>query len=75
MAHSLSLYVRSHGEGDSPFSPGLYVAVQRYTRDESDAIVITPECENLQELEAEIERLHTELEAIRAQARREFSKV
>ncbi|MGE5892783.1 MAG: hypothetical protein ACM34I_01890 [bacterium] len=74
MPYSFDLAMRIHGEGDAPFTPEAHIFVKNYTRDERGLLFITPECENLSELEAEIDRLHEELERIRTRARREFSK-
>lgn len=75
MTYSFDLHMRTHGEGDVPFTPEAHIIVKQYNRDERDLILITPECENLAELEAEIDRLQEELEQLRTRARREFSKI
>jgi hypothetical protein len=75
LTDTLDLDVLRHGEGDMPFTPQAAVYAKTYTTDERGLIMLTPGCENLHEIEVEIERLQNELEVIRSKARREFSKI
>lgn len=75
LTDTLDLHVLRHGEGDMPFTPQASIYAKTFTTDERGIIILTPGCENLREMEAEIDRLQSELEVIRSKARREFSKV
>ncbi len=75
LTDTLDLDVLRHGEGDTPFTPQAAIYAKTYTTDERGLVILTPGCENLREMEAEIDRLQNELEVIRNKARREFSKI
>ena len=51
-----------------------YVAVRMHTRDEDGAILITPECASLKELETNVAILKDDLDKILAEARKRFAK-
>lgn len=75
LTYSFDLIVRKHGEGDEPFTPEVFIYVKNYAPNDRGLVLLTHECATMEELEAEIDRLHTELEVLRTLARREFSKI
>jgi hypothetical protein len=73
MAYSLGLDFIKPSTG-IPESPLAKIYVRTTARDDEGHIHITVDCVSFVEFEAEIKRLHDDLEEIRKEAKRKFSK-
>ncbi len=82
MAYNFDLlFLEQHGQSGTPESPIVHVYArnlqscgypdERYT----GVQLLTPRCHSLREIEAEINRLHDELELMRKAARTKFKSI
>jgi hypothetical protein len=73
MAHSrLRLDFTDMSKADLPTPPDVHICVKVVTTDERGMTFLTPACTSLDQLEEQIDRLHRDLEGIRAKAHRKF---
>jgi hypothetical protein len=73
MAYSrLRLDFIDMSKADLPTPPYVHICVKVVTTDKRGMTFITPACTSLDQLEEQIDRLHRELEGIRAKAQRRF---
>ena len=74
MSYSLDLLFLKPSKKGLPASPKANIYVKTHTRNKDGHILITPNCLSLKEMEAEIDRLITELKDIKKKAKQNFKK-
>lgn len=75
MSHSLDLLFLKPIKEKLSFTPIANIYVKANTRDKEGRIVITRNCLSLREIEAEADRLITELKDIKKKAKQNFIKL
>lgn len=76
--YTFDLLFLEHKKGELPGPPISHVYVKAHSKGgysgvSKDLIVISADCVNVSEVEAEIDRLQVELEAVRDEARRRYA--
>jgi len=73
MAFKFDLYFEQL-QSDFPCIPRAYVCLRSWSKDESGRILLTPDCVDFTEFNAQIDLLQKDLEEVRKLARRNFRK-
>lgn len=75
MSYSLDLLFLKPLKEKFSGTPLAKIYVKTHTKDKKGYILVTPDCVSLREVEAEVDRLITELKDIRKKAKQNFMKL